>query len=54
MPWRVSLPSRLLGGVFWLLFSTQARSGAMWLLAAGMAAMLGVDSAWDLKDRFPR
>lgn len=43
----------LLGGIAWLLFSTYARNGSMWLLASGMAAMLGADIAWDLQGRFP-
>ena len=42
----------LLGGIGWLLVGMGARNGSVWLLAGGMAAMLGADLVWDLQARF--
>ena len=42
----------LLGGVAWLLFETGLRNPSAWLLAGGMAMMLGTDVLWDLEVRF--
>ncbi len=42
----------LLGGVALLLFETGLRNPSAWLLAGGMALMLGTDVLWDLEVRF--
>ena len=42
----------LVGGVIWLFFTTGTRSGALWLLSAGVIAMLATDVLWDLEIRY--
>ena len=42
----------LIGGVMWLFFTTGVRSVALWLLSAGVIAMLVTDVLWDLEVRY--